>query len=240
MSAPRGTGALLVSEIFGPTLQGEGPSLGRQATFLRLGVCNLSCHWCDTPYTWDRTRFNLSQQMRQWPAQEVLDAVHATGAPSVLVVTGGEPMLQQSTSGFRTVMRVLRGEGWAIEVETNGTKPPTGETDLYVRQYNVSPKLAHAGDPHEKRIVLPALKALKATKKAVFKFVCRTVADLAEVQEVVAAAGLSNRDVWIMPEGTSAPDIVARTRQLADPVIAAGYNMTTRLHILAWGDRRGV
>ena len=39
-------------EIF-HTLQGEGASLGFPAVFLRLSLCNLHCHWCDTPYTWN-------------------------------------------------------------------------------------------------------------------------------------------------------------------------------------------
>ena len=39
---------LVVSEIFGPTWQGEGPSLGRRCGFVRLGRCNLACTFCDT------------------------------------------------------------------------------------------------------------------------------------------------------------------------------------------------
>ena len=45
---------LEVSEIFGLTIQGEGPSVGRRAVFLRLRRCNLACDWCDTRYTWDK------------------------------------------------------------------------------------------------------------------------------------------------------------------------------------------
>jgi 7-carboxy-7-deazaguanine synthase len=48
-----GAGELLVSEISGPTLQGEVPSAWQAAAFVRLGGCNLSCRWCDTAYTWD-------------------------------------------------------------------------------------------------------------------------------------------------------------------------------------------
>lgn len=42
---------LLVAERFGPTLQGEGPSVGQPSLFIRLSRCNLSCAFCDTPYT---------------------------------------------------------------------------------------------------------------------------------------------------------------------------------------------
>ena len=44
---------LIVSEIFGPTIQGEGPFSGRRAFFLRLGICNLRCTFCDSKFTWD-------------------------------------------------------------------------------------------------------------------------------------------------------------------------------------------
>jgi hypothetical protein len=43
-----------------------------------------------------------------------------------------------------------------------------------------------------------------------------------------------------MPEGTDAATITARMQQLVDPVVARGWNLTSRLHILIWGDRRGV
>jgi hypothetical protein len=42
-----------------------------------------------------------------------------------------------------------------------------------------------------------------------------------------------------MPEGTKARVVAERTAKLADDVIARGWNLTTRLHVLAWGDKRG-
>ena len=50
-------GTLPVAEVFAPTFQGEGPYLGRSADFIRLGGCNLTCYGCDTPYTWDASRY---------------------------------------------------------------------------------------------------------------------------------------------------------------------------------------
>ena len=47
-------------------------------------------------------------------------------------------------------------------------------------------------------------------------------------------------DVWVMPEGTDAAILTERQRALAPAVIERGWNLTTRLHILLWGDRRGV
>ena len=52
---------LIVAECFGvetPTFQGEGPSCGHPALFIRLSRCNLTCARCDTKYTWDWSRFD--------------------------------------------------------------------------------------------------------------------------------------------------------------------------------------
>jgi len=62
--------------------------------------------------------------------------------------------------------------------------------------------------------------------------------DLDEVQRIVDECGLGN--VWIMPEGTDAASLAARLADLAEPVLGRGWHLTPRLHILIWGDRRGV
>lgn len=54
--------SLVVSEVFGPTHQGEGPHAGQLCAFVRLMGCNLSCSWCDTPYTWDASRYDLKAE----------------------------------------------------------------------------------------------------------------------------------------------------------------------------------
>jgi hypothetical protein len=92
--------------------------------------------------------------------------------------------------------------------------------------------------PQAKRLKYPVLRALGRSGKAVYKFVVMSVDDLDEVDEVVTACGLA--PVYVMAEGTSAPAIVERTRELADAVLAKGWNLTTRLHVLVWGERRGV
>ena len=93
---------LVVSEVFGPTLQGEGPSAGQRAGFVRLGRCSLSCSWCDTPYSWDWKRYDPAVELRELPVGEVAASIRAMDVPMV-VVTGGEPLLQQ-----RAIVELLR------------------------------------------------------------------------------------------------------------------------------------
>ena len=63
---------LVISEVFGPTVQGEGPTIGRRAAFVRLGRCNLDCSWCDTPYTWDWERYDPKVELHERPVPEIV------------------------------------------------------------------------------------------------------------------------------------------------------------------------
>jgi 7-carboxy-7-deazaguanine synthase len=225
---------LTVAEIFGPTLQGEGPSVGRRCAFVRLGGCNLDCSWCDTPYTWDWRRFRPDEELRRLDAGTVTSAVEEMGV-DMLVITGGEPLLQA-----RALMPLLEaaGErGWRVEVETNGTVAPPPQLARLVTAFNVSPKLANSGVAESERIRPAALAALRATGRAVFKFVVTSPADLDEV--AVLAGEHRLEPVYVMPEGTTAEVVLTRMRELAEPVLAHGFHLTPRLHILLWGDRRG-
>src|SRR5260221_13357763 len=112
---------LLVSEVFGPIIQGEGVSIGRPCEFLRLGGCNLSCVWCDTPYTWDWTgkngvKYDPKVELHKLSFVDVaayLIKCRPGGNIFTIVASGGEPMLQQHTlTEFIPWMRdALHGAG---------------------------------------------------------------------------------------------------------------------------------
>jgi len=227
---------LVVSEVFGPTFQGEGPTLGRRAAFVRLGRCNLDCTWCDTPYTWNWDRFDPAVELHRRTVDDVVAEVAALGVDRV-VVTGGEPLLQQRALAGLLAAAAVRG--WAVEVETNGTRAPTAEVAAGVERFTVSPKLASSGVAAGRALVPDALAAFVATGRAAFKFVATGPADLDEIAAVVADHGIPPGAVWVLPEGTAADVVLAGARRLADDVAARGWNLTTRLHVLVWGDERG-
>lgn len=232
---------LAISEVFGPTVQGEGPNLGRLAGFVRVGRCNLACSWCDAAYTWDwkgvtGTAYEPAEQVRTRTVDEVAQAVIQMRV-GLAVLTGGEPLLQQRA--LTDLARQLYERALDVEVETNGTRMPSREL-CDIARFNVSPKLAHsnAGDL-EHRIVPTVLRTFAETPGVAFKFVVRDLGDMAEVKALVGRLGLDPRTVWIMPEGVDPAGIVASTMELADAVIGHGWNLTTRLHVLAWGNERG-
>jgi organic radical activating enzyme len=229
---------LIVSETFSRTVQGEGPSTGRRASFLRLGACNLSCDWCDTPYTWDASRFDLRKELKRRRVGDLMPQL-LDGDPDIVVITGGEPLLQQNKPGWTSLLHALTAAGVEIEVETNGTIAPTPYTADTVTRFNVSPKLQHAGDPEHKRINGKALAVLRWTERAAFKFVCATELHVEQVTRLTEHYGIPPRLVWVMPEGTDAHTITTHLRAIADPAMAAGFNLSGRLHVQAWGDERG-
>lgn len=228
-------GELLVSEVFGPSLQGEGPSAGRAAAFVRLGGCPLACSWCDSAFTWDARRHDLAAELTVRAAADVAREVLATGAPLV-VITGGEPALQAREAA--ELAGSLAAAGKAVELETSGTVPlgPLGEA---VRLVVASPKLANSGVPERARLRWPVLAGIAALDHSVFKFVVEGPNELEEAQQVADRLGLAPQRVWVMPEATDPAVLMARMAELAVPVARRGWSLSGRLHVLLWGDERG-
>jgi 7-cyano-7-deazaguanosine (preQ0) biosynthesis protein QueE len=224
---------LNVSEVFGPTIQGEGPYVGHPATFLRLMGCNLRCEWCDTPYTWDGSRYDLRKEGRKMEVAQVA-AMLRDRATGLVVITGGEPMLQQR--GIMELARVMGAghgpEDVQVHIETAGTIAPFPMPVSYV----VSPKLDHSGNSLEMRYAPHAIEAFNGEHVLGWKFVCQVPGDLMEVDALVQKHRLS--PVYIMPEGKYQTEW-PRMEALAQAAISRGYRLTPRLHLDIWGDERG-
>ena len=222
-------------EIFA-SIQGEGASIGQPSTFVRLAVCNLQCSWCDTAYTWDWSRFERSEQVMALAAEQVVNAVREL-APRRIVITGGEPLLQRRQ--LVPFAEALKEHGFWLEIETNGTVLPTG-LDALIDQFNVSPKLAHSGNEGLARLRPAPLRWFASDPRAYFKFVVQAEPDLAEVEALCAEYAVPPERVILMPEGRTAEELRERSPWLAEICTQRGYRFSTRLHILIWGDKRGV
>lgn len=228
----------MVSEVFGPTVQGEGPQTGQVCGFLRLMACNLHCAWCDTPYTWDANRYDLKAEGTPVEVLDLIDQVIRMAVPT-LVISGGEPLLHQRRPAWEQLLTALPNSGISVSVETNGTIMPTDVTLEGVSTIVASPKLAHAGDPRSERIRMDVL-ALLNRHEAHFKFVAQVPGDLDEIAQLVEPLDIDPARVWVMPEGTGAATQLDGLRVLAEHVIARRWNLSTRLHVLVWGNKRGV
>jgi len=212
---------LRVSEIF-YSIQGEGPTIGYPAMFLRLFGCNLKCSWCDSKYAWQ------NREYRDLAVSEVAEAMTARR----IVVTGGEPLLQ--SDALSELARMLIGRD--CELETNGTilAPPT-LVDLGWR-FNVSPKLASSGNALAQRHRPEVLRHFSHLPHTWFKF---TVATQEDLDEVMTLTYMGER-VILMPEGTDTDTLLERGVWLAEICKSCGWRFSPRLQIELYGNRRGV
>lgn len=231
-------------EIFA-SLQGEGPSLGRPSIFVRLSRCNLACHWCDTAYTWrfigDNRPHRRAETFARGANQVAMDEAEVAArilafGVDRLVITGGEPLLQAPALAR---MLVALDRKLHVEVETNGTVAPTAAFDALVDQYNVSPKLAHSGNPAELALIPERLDQWAQNPRAWFKFVVAQEADLAEVAALAERHAIDPARLFVMPEGTDSQTLRERSAWLAEAALKAGWRFTDRLHIHLYGDTRG-
>lgn len=230
-------------EIFA-SLQGEGPSMGRPCAFVRLSRCNLACTWCDTAYTWrfagdnrphrDGLTFERTANQIALDEAEVAARIMALGQDR-LVITGGEPLLQ----GPALARMAALLPGMTVEIETNGTIAPHSALDALVAQYNVSPKLAHSGNPADLALLPERLAAWTTDPRAWFKFVVASPGDLDEVLGLIAEHGLVRERVFVMPEGTASAVLRERMGWLAPLALQHGLRLSDRLHIHLYGDTRG-
>jgi organic radical activating enzyme len=250
-----------INEIFGPTIQGEGAAAGRHCLFVRVALCNLECTWCDTDYTWAFTEekaakhrtgvvHNREENLKEMAADHVLEELYDLwdfyDAPTVIVISGGEPMMQQEA--LMPLLYELSMAGNQVHIETAGTIAPrrniqfttiSGKRqelnfDGLVTQFNVSPKLSHSGNIVGKRYKPVVLQEFARKLNAWFKFVVTKPSDLIEVDEMILNQQIAPGRVMIMPEGSSVEDNIELARKFADDAISRGYGISFRSHVLLW------
>lgn len=240
-------------EIF-YSIQGEGKNMGQPSIFIRTSLCNLHCIWCDTDYTWnwESTRFKhvndqnpaykkykMEEHIAEISIAELLTLLQEYPCKNI-VLTGGEPMLQQNLlSDLMAALQKLN-PSYFFEIETNGTIVPTPEFEAQIHQYNVSPKLENSNNPKKLREKPAAYRYFVESEKANFKFVISAEADLQEVLQLTETYQIPFQKIYLMPEGTNTKDLETRRLWLVDVCKKYQFNYTDRLHIQIYGDKKGV
>jgi organic radical activating enzyme len=241
------------AEIFF-TLQGEGVNVGCPAVFVRLSLCNLHCVWCDTDHTWNFVGTPWAHEKDSQPGYQKhckVDAIIEMDAAQIaalvreygcrhVVLTGGEPLLQEN--GLLDLITELRLDGadWFFEMETNGTRLPSNELMDQLGQFNVSPKLANSGVSESLRQKPEVISGFVESGKAWFKFVVEKESDLAEVMALVEHSQIPMNRVILMPEGRNVEEIDKVAPWLAECCRNLGARFSDRLLVRLWGDKRGV
>jgi len=223
-------------EIF-HSIQGEGVYAGKPAVFIRLALCNLACVWCDTRYTWDWDRCDQREDVMTISLDDAGEAIRRYGCPNV-VITGGEPLVQQRQ--LTPLLERLKGCGFWIEVETNGTIAPGKKLVELVDHWSVSPKLENSGNPVSARENPDAYRLFRGLPSAHFKFVIEKAGDLVELRSLAEKYNLPREKIVLMPQAQDRDTLLEKSRWLVEICKVDGYLFSTRLQVFLWGSRRGV
>lgn len=236
---------LFVSEVF-YSLQGEGSTMGFPSVFLRLTGCNLLCGsnisyagikstWlCDTIEVWKKGNKVLFVDILKLHIKQLKAGAH-------LVITGGEPLLQQKE--IVQFLKWFRGEYRFLpftEIETNGTIFPMIPLRGFIDLWNCSPKLANSGENIKRRRDRAALNVINNCN-SIFKFVIIDKSDWQEIAEYYLGNKIIDKDkIWLMPAASTIGELLERNQEVCQLALEKQVKFSTRLQVEIWNKTVGV
>jgi len=215
---------LQIIEIFN-SIQGEGSHTGEPSTFIRTAGCNLAgkgiCAGCDSSYSWDKGN--------TMTIEEIIIEVEKYSTKNI-VITGGEPTIQKH--GWQ-LCYMLRNRGYIVSVQTNGTaiNGLTGMCNHLLM--DMKPGLSDLEfinmlDP--KRDEVKVLVADPSDLEFAHK-----VNQLAAKNNVLSIIQVKNDY-----ENNDRYDLIERYKWLVNQKFIEPVRILPQLHVLIWGNRRGV
>jgi len=234
------------------TLQGEGKYLGVPSYFIRTTGCNLRCAWrnidgtitkCDTPYTsWSPdkgTNLNIEDTLK----------ILSTLKTNHVVITGGEPTLQQDLS---RIVVALQNEGYYVTIETNGTifipsiknctisLSPKLQSSYFQEENSTEKNIHKKNNEAIFNIDSSFHKWLQSDNDIQIKFVVNTDDDLISIIQIQKYFSIHSSLIWLMPQGISTKQFIDKQQYLFKICVEQGYNYSPRMHIDIFDNKRGV
>lgn len=233
-----------ISEIFGPTIQGEGALIGQPTVFVRTGGCDYRCSWCDTLHAVD------SAYRKDWlpitPAQIFTKVETLSGGKPIMVsLSGGNPAIQDLSS----LIDLGKSKGYGFALETQGSIAADWFSKLDV--LTLSPKPPSSGMNMDMAKLEECVNAAGSAQTSL-KFVVLDEVDYHFARTVAAA--FPNLPVYLQPCNHTPPDgngqgesdaegLNARMRWLVERAMQDQWfeaRILPQLHVMLWGNKRGV
>ena len=98
------------------SIQGEGFHSGKSAYFIRIGGCDVGCHWCDVKESWDHEEHQIVS---------VDDIVSKISGTNLVIITGGEPLMWDMT----VLTKKIKKNKMVVHLETSGAYNLSGKWD---------------------------------------------------------------------------------------------------------------
>ncbi|MEI4487412.1 7-carboxy-7-deazaguanine synthase QueE [Frigidibacter sp. MR17.14] len=232
---------LRIAEIFGPTVQGEGALIGEPTVFVRAGGCDYRCSWCDSLHAVDsafRATWAAMEPEEIWAEVESLSG----GVPLTVSISGGNPAIQD----FSGLIALGRAKGYRFACETQGSVAKPWFADLAMLV--LSPKPPSSGESPDWAAFDACLAASGAAPKAL-KMVIFDRADFDWARGV--AERYPDLPLFLQPGNPEVdPELPVDPQRLADRLLWLVEAVTEarwfrprvlpQMHVLIWGNRRGV
>ena len=237
-----------VAEIFGPTIQGEGPHVGMQTLFVRVAGCDFKCAWCDSKFAW-----KIDGSIKRYGTKELADILVQecnNSKCSNIVLTGGNPCLYD----FKEVIDILHDNNITVDIETQGSRMPDWllDVDLLV----ISPKAPSSKQPDVYKTVNEYMKLLTSIKQKVaikipvfneedFEFAMKYYAlvDYYREKGVDIDLYLSVGNTNTTEAGDISKRVLSDYEKLIN-MVANSYMQRVfilpQVHTLVWGNKQGV
>lgn len=229
-----------ISEIFGPTIQGEGALIGQPTVFVRTGGCDYRCVWCDTPHAVDS---EYREEWKPMSAEEVFGRVKdlSGGKPLLVTLSGGNPAIQP----LGDLIHMGQNEGYTFALETQGSIAQDWFADLDV--LTLSPKPPSSEMKTDWAVLNQCIEAAGEGPEIAMKIVVFDKADYDYAQGV--AKRYPDIPLYLQPGNhqiEGAADINGlneRMLWLTEQITKDEWFDVTvlpQLHVMLWGNQRGV
>ncbi|PID45768.1 MAG: 7-carboxy-7-deazaguanine synthase QueE [Proteobacteria bacterium] len=229
---------LVISEIFGPTIQGEGALVGKPTVFVRSGGCDYRCRWCDTLYAVEKKYRPEWQTLSTAAVWERIQTLSPT--PILITLSGGNPALQD----FAELIATGHAAGYDFAMETQGSIAKSWFS--HIDYLTLSPKPPSSGMKTRWELFERCVSLAKTPQAISIKLVIADTADFNWAWDVRQRYPQFN--YYLQPCNLQAGEATLEqnlqsTRELIEQVVAAGWHQATvlpQLHNLLWGNQRGV
>lgn len=251
---------LKITEFF-PSIQGEGKEF-KPSIFLRLFGCNYDCTWCDSKFSISmKYNSKVDDMIASNLANNIIHIMNENNINN-LVITGGEPFLQQDALYiFLYLFLNTMKKRFTLEFETNGSilldkkivKFLMESKKIKKTTFNISPKLSNSGakvTTKHKVNFRKNIKLLDSCWKTKIDYILKFVVDsnnfdedLKEIKIFLDINKIKDSNlVYLMPQGTRTDEIRNGMKFLVDQRVKGifNYNISPRLHILLWDNKKGV
>lgn len=242
-----------VIEVY-PCLQSEGKLTGIPHICIRTTGCPMRCQFgendfCDSWYTsWHPEKASFTEM-------DIMKVLEANSHIKHVFITGGSPTMHGEF--LQRITKLLHSLGYFITLETEGSKFVEG---CWIDLVSLSPKFSNSNPivgsktPQNRTVTHRELSRHEKYRKNYdamsrwissspdyqFKPVMNEIEDWIEIEKLVQILDIPNEKIWIMPAGGSEDELQKRRKNIMEFCWMIGVNYTDRMHITAYGAKRGV